>query len=48
LRSNIPRSALCATLDTYNLIFNFQGKGLMQTYWLIEERTKGDKKITDG
>jgi hypothetical protein len=26
LRSNIPRSALCATLDTYNfnfLIFNF-------------------------
>jgi hypothetical protein len=23
LRSNIPRSALCATLDTYNFYFNF-------------------------
>jgi hypothetical protein len=23
LRSNIPRSALCATLDTYNFIFIF-------------------------
>jgi hypothetical protein len=24
LRSNIPRSALCATLDTYNLLFPMQ------------------------
>jgi hypothetical protein len=22
LRSNIPRSALCATLDTYNFVFS--------------------------
>jgi hypothetical protein len=32
MRSNIPRSALCATLDTYNLIFRFQ---LLAVYVLL-------------
>jgi hypothetical protein len=27
LRSNIPRSALCATLDTYNFLFYFSRFG---------------------
>jgi hypothetical protein len=38
LRSNIPRSALCATLDTYNLLYN--GLKMITTIWSFKSWTK--------
>jgi hypothetical protein len=35
LRSNIPRSALCATLDTYNLLYHFSANTACIAYHLM-------------
>jgi hypothetical protein len=46
LRSNIPRSALCATLDTYNLIFNFfkLSHAITQPFFKLQKSTNMKEK----